>query len=143
MSVVRRAGIVLVGLGFVGALGVAPIATADTEVPSGSYDVEYPSLDMRANWTMVPCGPDCTAASSTRKASFVQDWEFRLADGTWRYAGSGSFQCADGAFAPAEFDYGFDARTLAGEGDARMTTDACGDAPGTTHSFAFQLTRTG
>lgn len=138
MTVTRYAAVVAAS--FAAAVVYSPLAHGDNHVPSGSYAVAYPTLGMERTWIMTPCGDGCTVAASERSDSFVQAWEFRLDNGRWVFRGPGTFACGTGATSPADFEYGFDAVSLAGEGAATMRSDACGDAVGTTYRFPFQLT---
>ncbi|OBA58831.1 hypothetical protein A5647_19975 [Mycobacterium sp. 1100029.7] len=115
-------------------------ANADAEVPNGRYSVLYAGNDKPTAWLFVPCGSDCTRATSQDGGTFVISWEFQLANGRWTHRGTAPVPCAGGASAPATVNYSFDAVTLAGEGQT-TTSDACGGEPGQTFTRSFQLSK--
>ncbi|MDM4140986.1 MULTISPECIES: hypothetical protein [Mycobacterium] len=121
-------------------LASPPPARANPEVPMGRYTVLYTDSDNATAWVFVPCGSDCTLATSQGGGTFVISWEFHLADGRWSHSGPAQAPCANGASVPATVDYSFDAVSLAGEGRTTLA-DGCGGAPGTTVTRAFQLTK--
>ncbi len=127
-------------------LGAAAIITSSTpahaapEVPSGRYNVLYPDSKSTA-WLFVPCGSDCTLATSQDGGTFVISWEFDLANGRWTHSGMAPAPCPNGASAPVTVNYSFDAVTLAGEGQTTATSDACGGEPGKTFTRSFQLSK--
>lgn len=127
-------------------LGAAAFITSPTpahaapEVPNGRYNVLYQDNDKSTAWLFVPCGSDCTLATSQDGGTFVISWEFHLANGRWTHSGTTQTPCPNGASAPATVNYSFDAVSLAGEGQT-TTSDACGDEPGKTFTRPFQLSK--
>ena len=127
-------------------LGAAVFATsptpahADHEVPNGRYNVLYQDNDKPTAWLFVPCGSDCTLATSQDGGTFVISWEFHLANGRWTHSGTAQTRCPNGASAPVTVNYSFDAVSLAGEGQT-TTSDVCGDEPGRTFTRSFQLSK--
>lgn len=114
-------------------------ANADPEVLNGRYDVLYADSDKPTAWLFVPCGSDCTLATSQDGGTFVISWEFQLANGRWTHTGTAPVPCPNGASAPAAVNYSFDAVTLAGAGET--TTPECGAEPGRVVTRQFQLTK--
>ena len=128
----------------VAALGVLPpaVATAEPDVPSGSYDIRYAD-GQSIGWQFTPCGPACTEVSSPG-SSFVSNWRFQLTDGRWTYSGPQAIPCPGGSGAlPVVMVYSFDAVSLAGDGVATSTGDGCGRSAGQALSRPFQLVKTG
>ncbi|CDO85760.1 hypothetical protein AWC29_10880 [Mycobacterium triplex] len=129
----------------VAALSAALIASstpahADPEVLNGRYNVLYANTDKPTAWLFVPCGSDCTRATSQDGGTFVISWEFHLANGRWTHRGTAQAPCPNGASAPVTVDYSFDAVSLAGEGQT-TTSDACMGEPGRTFTRQFQLSK--
>jgi hypothetical protein len=115
-------------------------AGADPEVPSGRYNVLYAGSTKPTAWLFAPCGSDCTRATSQDGGTFVISWEFHLANGRWTHSGTAQAPCPNGASAPVNVNYSFDAVTLAGEGQS-TATDACSGEPGKTFTRPFQLSK--
>ncbi|OMC21120.1 MULTISPECIES: hypothetical protein [unclassified Mycobacterium] len=115
-------------------------AHADYDVPNGRYNVLYQDSDKPTAWLFVPCGSDCTLATSQDGGTFVISWEFHLANGRWTHSGTAQARCPNGASAPVNVIYSFDAVSLAGEG-LTTTSDGCGDEPGKTFTRSFQLSK--
>lgn len=113
---------------------------ANPEVLNGRYNVLYADNDKPTAWLFVPCGSDCTLATSQDGGTFVISWEFHLANGRWAHTGTAPAPCPNGASAPVTVNYSFDAVSLAGEGQ-QTTTDACGGEPGKTTTRSFQLSK--
>lgn len=113
---------------------------ANPEVLNGRYNVLYADNDKPTAWLFVPCGSDCTLATSQDGGTFVISWEFHLANGRWTHTGTAPAPCPNGASAPVTVNYSFDAVSLAGEGQ-QTTTDACGGEPGKTTTRSFQLSK--
>lgn len=113
---------------------------ASPEVLNGRYNVLYADNDKPTAWLFVPCGSDCTLATSQDGGTFVISWEFHLADGRWTHSGTSQAPCPNGASAPVTVNYSFDAVSLAGEGQ-QTTTDACGPEVGRTFTRSFQLSK--
>lgn len=113
---------------------------ASPEVLNGRYNVLYADNDKPTAWLFVPCGSDCTLATSQDGGTFVISWEFDLADGRWTHSGTSQAPCPNGASAPVTVNYSFDAVSLAGEGQ-QTTTDACGPEAGRTFTRSFQLSK--
>lgn len=122
------------------ALGAAPVAYAEPDVPSGAYRIQYADGEV-GTWVFTPCGPDCTSASAPDRP-FVTNWQFRLTEGQWAFSGPNELACPTGGTAPVAVVYGFDPVTLAGYGQATLAVDTCGAALGKTMVRTFQLTRT-
>ncbi|OBK20142.1 hypothetical protein [Mycobacterium asiaticum] len=123
------------------AFSTSPTAAhADYEVPNGRYHVVYRDNDKATAWLFVPCGSDCTRATSQDGGTFVISWEFHLANGRWTHIGTAQTACPNGAPAPVTVNYSFDAMSLAGEGQT-TTSDACGEEPGKTFTRPFQLSK--
>ncbi|ORJ53230.1 hypothetical protein [Mycobacterium simiae] len=125
-------------------LGAAAVSTsspahANPEVLNGRYNVLYAGSDKPTAWLFVPCGSDCTLATSQDGGTFVISWEFQLANGRWTHRGTAPVPCPNGASAPAAVNYSFDAVTLAGEGET--TTPECGADPGQVVTRQFQLSK--
>lgn len=118
----------------------SPPANAKPEVLNGRYNVLYAGNDKPTAWLFVPCGSDCTRATSQDGGTFVISWDFYFADGRWTHSGTSQVPCPNGASAPATVNYSFDAVSLAGEGQT-TTSDACGGEPGTTFTRSFQLSK--
>jgi hypothetical protein len=127
-------------------LGVAVVVTsptpahADYEVPNGRYNVLYQDNDRPTAWLFVPCGSDCTLATSQDGGTLVISWEFHLANGRWTHSGMAQTRCPNGAPAPVTVNYSFDAVSLAGEGQT-TTSDVCGEEPGKTFTRPFQMSK--
>lgn len=127
-------------------LGAAAFITSSTpahaapEVPNGRYNVVYRDNDKSTAWLFVPCGSDCTLATSQDGGTFVISWEFQLANGRWTHSGTANAPCANGALAPVTVNYSFDAVSLAGEGQT-TTSDACSGEPSKTFTRQFQLSK--
>ncbi|WP_231986557.1 hypothetical protein [Mycobacterium sp. 852002-40037_SCH5390672] len=138
MAIKRRLAAAL--LGAIAGIGPSIPAHAVPEVLNGRYIVSYPDNGKTTAWLFVPCGSDCTLATSQGGGAFVTSWEFHLANGRWTYNGPAQAPCPNGAPAPVTVNYSFDAVSLAGEGQT-TTTDACGGEPGQTFSRSFQLTK--
>jgi hypothetical protein len=129
------------GVACVAALGVGPVATADPSAAlTGRYTVTYPDNGKTTTWLFVPCGTDCSIATSQDGGYFVSGWEFHLANGRWTHAGPAQAPCPNGKPAPVTVNYSFDAVSLAGDGST-TTTDACGGEPGKTFTRAFTLSK--
>lgn len=122
-------------------LGIPATASAEPVVPAGTYLLRYADGET-ATWNFTPCGPDCTVANA-EDGAFVVDWRFQLTDGRWTYSGPNELACPAGGTAPIAMVFGFDAATLAGQGQATLATDTCGHPVGKTMVRQFQLTRTG
>ncbi|WP_253866815.1 hypothetical protein [Mycobacterium asiaticum] len=114
-------------------------AHAEPEVLIGRYSVQYAGSDKPTAWLFVPCGSDCTRATSQDGGTFVISWEFQLANGRWTHNGTTQVPCPNGASTPATVHYSFDAVTLAGEGET--ATSGCGGEPGDTFTRRFQLSK--
>lgn len=123
------------------AVGTAPTAAADPDVPAGPYLIQYADGET-GTWVFTPCGPDCTVADA-QDGAFVVDWRFQLVDGRWTYSGPNELACPSGGTVPIAMVFGFDAVTLAGQGQATLATDTCGNPVGKTMVRQFQLTQTG
>lgn len=121
-------------------LASSPPAHANPEVLNGRYNVLYADNDKPTAWLFVPCGSDCTRATSQDGGTLVTSWEFHFANGRWTHSGTAQAQCPNGVIAPVTVDYSFDAVSLAGEGQ-QTTTDACGGEPGKTVTRPFQLSK--
>jgi hypothetical protein len=131
------------GIAAVAALGAVPLANADpSEALSGRYTVSYPDNGKTTTWLFVPCGTDCSIATSQDGGYFVSGWEFHLANGRWTHVGPAQAPCPNGKPAAVNVNYSFDAVSLAGDGST-TTTDACGGEPGKTFTRAFKLTKDG
>ncbi|CQD22129.1 hypothetical protein BN1232_05518 [Mycobacterium lentiflavum] len=121
-------------------------ARADSEVPSGRYNVLYPDNGKSTAWLFAPCGSDCTRATSQDGGTLVISWEFHLANGRWTHSGTAQAPCPNGAStpeapaAPVTVDYSFDAVSLAGVAQT-TTSDACSGEPGKTFTRPFQLSK--
>lgn len=128
-------------------LGAAALITSATpahaapEVPNGRYNVLYPDNDKSTAWLFVPCGSDCTLATSQDGGTFVISWEFDLANGRWTHSGVAQAPCPNGASAPVNVNYSFDAVSLAGEAQTTTPPDACSGEPGKTFTRSFQLSK--
>ncbi|ORA18089.1 hypothetical protein [Mycobacterium arosiense] len=118
----------------------SPPANANPEVLNGRYNVLYADSDKPTAWLFVPCGSDCTRATSQDGGTFVISWDFYLANGRWTHSGTSRVPCPNGASAPATVNYSFDAVSLAGEGQT-TTSDACNGEPGKTFTRPFQLSK--
>jgi hypothetical protein len=116
-------------------------AHADPEVPNGRYNVLYPDNDKSTAWLFVPCGSDCTLATSQDGGTFVISWEFNLANGRWTHSGVAQAPCPNGASAPVTVNYSFDAVSLAGEAQTTTPPDTCSGEPGKTFTRPFQLSK--
>jgi hypothetical protein len=127
-------------LGAAACIASSTPAYADPEVPNGRYNVLYSGSDKPTAWLFVPCGSDCTRATSQDGGTFVISWEFQLANGRWTHSGPAQVPCPNGATAPATVNYSFDAVSLAGEGQT-TTSDACNGEPSKTFTRAFQLSK--
>ncbi|WAC91955.1 hypothetical protein [Mycobacterium sp. Aquia_213] len=127
-------------LGAAALIASSAAANADPEVLNGRYNVLYANSDKPTAWFFVPCGSDCTRATSQDGGTFVISWEFQLANGRWTHSGTAQVPCPNGASAPATVNYSFDAVSLAGEGQT-TTSDACSGAPGKTFTRQFQLSK--
>lgn len=124
------------------AMTTCPVAHAEPDVPAGTYRIDYADGEI-GSWTFTPCGPDCTIANAPDRP-FVTNWRFALADGRWAYSGPNELTCPSGlGAAPIAVVYGFDAVTLAGQGQATLAVEACGTPAGKTMVRPFQLTKTG
>ncbi|MCV7410771.1 hypothetical protein AWC05_02290 [Mycobacterium florentinum] len=115
-------------------------AHAAPEVLNGRYNVQYANSDKPTAWLFVPCGSDCTLATSQDGGTFVISWEFHLANGRWTHSGTAQAPCPNGASAPVTVNYSFDAVSLAGEGQT-TTSDACSGEPPKTFTRQFQLSK--
>jgi hypothetical protein len=115
-------------------------ANAAPEVLNGQYDVLYADNNKPTTWLFVPCGSDCTLATSQGGGTFVISWEFHLANGRWTHVGTAQAPCPNGASAPVNVNYSFDAVTLAGEGQ-QTAADGCGGDPAKTFTRSFQLSK--
>jgi hypothetical protein len=138
MALKRRLAGALLGA-IAGIAGSVP-AQAAPEVLNGRYTVSYPDNGKTTAWLFVPCGSDCTLATSQDGGTFVISWEFHLANGRWTHSGTAQAPCPNGAPAPVTVNYSFDAVSLAGEGQT-TTSDVCGDEPGKTFTRPFQLSK--
>jgi hypothetical protein len=116
-------------------------ANAAPEVPNGRYNVHYTDNDKSTAWLFVPCGSDCTFATSQDGGTFVISWEFYLANGRWTHTGTADAPCPSGASAPVTVNYSFDAVSLAGEGQQTTAPQACSGEPGRTFTRPFQLSK--
>ncbi|MCV7243960.1 hypothetical protein H7J83_14650 [Mycobacterium mantenii] len=116
-------------------------ANAAPEVPNGRYNVLYAGTDKPTAWLFVPCGSDCTLATSQDGGTFVISWEFHLANGRWTHSGTAQAPCPNGASAPVTVNYSFDAVSLAGEAQTTASPDACSGEPGNTFTRTFQLSK--
>jgi hypothetical protein len=116
-------------------------AHADPEVPNGRYNVLYPDNDKSTAWLFVPCGSDCTLATSQDGGTFVISWEFNLANGRWTHSGVAQAPCPNGASAPVTVNYSFDAVSLAGEAQTTTPPDTCSGEPSKTFTRPFQLSK--
>jgi hypothetical protein len=117
----------------------SPPANANPEVLNGRYNVLYADTDKPTAWLFVPCGSDCTRATSQDGGTFVISWDFYLANGRWTHTGTSRVPCPNGALTPATVDYSFDAVSLAGAG--QTTSDPCSGEPGMTFTRSFQLSK--
>jgi hypothetical protein len=118
----------------------SPPAHADPEVLNGRYNVHYADNDKPTAWLFVPCGSDCTRATSQDGGTFVISWEFQLANGRWTHSGTAQAPCPHGASAPVTVNYSFDAVSLAGEGQT-TSSEACSGEPSKTFTRQFQLSK--
>lgn len=116
-------------------------AHAAPEVPNGQYNVLYADNDKTTTWLFVPCGSDCTLATSQDGGTFVISWEFHLANGRWTHSGMTHAPCPNGASGPVTVNYSFDAVSLAGEGQQTTTPDTCSGEPAKTFTRSFQLSK--
>ncbi len=121
------------------ALAAAPLAHAEPGVPAGDYRIQYADGEV-GTWAFTPCGPDCTVVN-TPGDPFVTNWQFRLADGRWTFSGPNQLSCPSGGSVPIAMVYGFDANTLAGQGQATIPIEICGRAAGTTMLRTVRLTK--
>jgi hypothetical protein len=128
-------------LGAVALIVSSTPAHADPEVPNGRYNVLYTDNDKSTAWLFVPCGSDCTLATSQDGGTFVISWEFDLANGRWTHSGMTQAPCPNGASGPVTVNYSFDAVSLAGEGRQTTTSDACSGEPAKTFTRSFQLSK--
>ena len=130
-----------------GALAVAgclspAVASAEPNVPSGTYDIRYAD-GQSIPWQFAPCGPDCTTASSPG-SSFVSNWRFQLTGDTWTYSSPHRIPCPNGEGAvPVVMTYTFNAASLAGDAVATTTGDGCGRSAEQALNRPFQLVKTG
>ena len=136
-----RAGVAF-GLLLAVVVAVPPsVARAESEVPAGTYRIQYADGES-ATWDFAPCGPDCTVANAQVQPPVI-NWQFQLADGRWTYSGPNELSCPSGGTVPIAFVYGFDPVTLAGQGQATLAIETCGAPAGKTMVRTFQLTKLG
>lgn len=126
------------------ALGTAPAAQADAEVPSGPYTftAEHGPSQRTSTWTFTPCGPTCVTVDGER---WLQNAEFHLNGDRWEYSGRGSMDCpVDHTPLPVSKTASFDAATLTGQWTT-ATLEQCGRGPagGVVGQWDFRLTKAG
>lgn len=96
----------------------SPVAYADSEAPSGPYQVMIDGGDDEIHavmWNFSPCGADCSIANGAA----AHDWKFHLSDERWTFNGRSYVECRDfdGTVSrpPVAVNASFDAATLVGQ----------------------------